>query len=231
MLNKMFESVLNIEGAYAINVKSFLICIGFALLAGLIIALGYMFKNRYTKSFVITLALLPAMVCVVIMAVNNSIGIGVAVAGAFSLVRFRSVPGSAKEILTIFLSMATGLIIGTGYVGHALLFTVIMVLVCVLYTLCGFSLQKSSNLYKTLAITVPEDLNYTDAFKDILGNYTTSSELIKVKTTNMGSLYKLTYNIVLKNANSEKALIDELRCRNGNLEISVFRQENTGNEL
>ncbi len=231
MLNKLFESVLNIEGTYAINVKDFLTCIGFALLAGFIIALGYMFKNKYTKSFVITLALLPAMVCVVIMAVNNSIGIGVAVAGAFSLVRFRSVPGSAKEILTIFLSMSTGLIIGTGYVGHALLFTVIMVLVYMLYTLFSSRLQKSSNLYKTLTITVPEDLNYSDVFKTVLEQYTSSNELIKVKTTNMGSLYKLTYNIVLKNADSEKKLIDELRCRNGNLEISIFRQENVGNEL
>jgi len=147
------------------------------------------------------------------------------------LVRFRSVPGSAKEIAIIFLAMATGLISGTGYLGYALMFSVIMTAVYVLYTFISSHTQKKDALYKTLSITVPEDLNYSEAFKDILSEYTKSYELIKVKTTNMGSLYKLTYNIVLKTSNSEKDFIDKLRCRNGNLEISIYRQENIGTEL
>lgn len=231
MLNDFFGSVLQIEGTYAIAIDAFLTCIGVSLLCGIIIALGYMFKSRYTKSFVMTLALLPAMVCIVIMTVNGNVGIGVAVAGAFGLVRFRSVPGSAKEIAIIFLAMASGLIAGTGYLGYALLFSAIMVVVYVLFSLLTFGSDKRASLYKTLTITVPEDLNYTDVFKDILAKYTNNCELVKVKTTNMGSLYKLTYNVILKKANSEKDFIDELRCRNGNLEISIFRQENIGNEL
>ncbi len=231
MLDKYFNSILKIEGTYAIDVKDFLTCIAISLLCGLIIALGYTVKNKYTSSFVITLSLLPAMVCVVILTVNGNVGMGVAVAGTFSLVRFRSVPGSAKEIAIIFLAMATGLISGTGYLGYALLFSVMMTAVYVLYSLIGSRPCKKDKLYKTLSITIPEDLNYSDAFKDILSQYTKSYELIKVKTTNMGSLYKLTYNIVLKKSDCEKELIDKLRCRNGNLEISIYRQENMTSEL
>lgn len=231
MLNKLFGSVLEIEGSYAINIKTFLTCIGISLLSGIIIAIGYMIKSRYTKSFVVTLALLPATVCVVIMAVNGNVGIGVAVAGAFSLVRFRSVPGTAKEIAIIFLAMATGLIAGTGYLGYSLLFALIMILFYSIYSLIIMHSGKNSELYKTLTITIPEDLNYSDVFEEILAEYTSNYELIKVKTSNMGSLYKLTYNIVLKKANTEKVFIDELRCRNGNLEISIFRQENFVTEL
>ncbi len=231
MLNKYLGSVLEIEGTYAIDIKVFLTCIAVSLLSGLIIAFGYMFKNKYTSSFVITLALLPAMVCVVIMTVNGNVGMGVAVAGAFGLVRFRSVPGSAREIAIIFLAMATGLISGTGYLGYALLFSVMMTAVYILYTIIGNRPGKRDALYKTLSITVPEDLNYSEAFKDLLSEYTKSHELVKVKTTNMGSLYKLTYNIVLKKCDSEKEFIDKLRCRNGNLEISIYRQESSGTEL
>lgn len=231
MLSKIFESVFEIEGIYAIDVKDFIICIAGSLLAGMIISLGYMFKAKYTKSFAITLALLPAMVCVVIMAVNSNIGIGVAVAGAFGLVRFRSAPGTAKEIAVIFLAMATGLIAGTGFLGHSLLFAIIMTIAYTALSGLNFGARKRASVYKTMMITVPEDLNYTDAFKDIIEEYTSSSELVKVKTANMGSLYKLTYDITLKKADSEKDFIDKLRCRNGNLEISIFRQENTGTEL
>ena len=231
MLDKIFGSVLDIQGTYAIDIKMFLICIGVSLLCGLIIALGYMIKTKYTNSFVMTLALLPAMVCVVIMTVNGNVGMGVAVAGAFGLVRFRSVPGSAKEIAIIFLAMATGLISGTGYLGYAVVFSILMTAVYALYSLLGSFNGKRYSLHKTLSITVPEDLNYTDAFKEILGEYTKSCELVKVKTTNMGSLYKLTYNIVLKKNNCEQEFIDKLRCRNGNLEISIYRQESIEAEL
>jgi len=190
-----------------------------------------MYRSRYTKSFVVTLAMLPAVVCVVIMMVNGNIGAGVAVAGAFSLVRFRSVPGTAKEISMIFLAMGSGLICGMGYLGFAILFTVIMCIISILYNHLDFGSKKNAAIYKTLNVTIPEDLDYTNVFEEVLSEYTNSCELIRVKTTNMGSLFRLTYNITLKDALKEKEMIDKLRCRNGNLEISISKQDTTVTEL
>ena len=198
---------------------------------GLVMAFAYMYRTRYTKSFVITLALLPAVVCVVIMLVNGNVGTGVAVAGAFSLVRFRSVPGTAKEICTLFLAMGAGLIAGMGYLGFAVLFTVIMCVIFVLYNCLDFGSKKNAATFKTFNITIPEDLDYTGVFDDIFAEYTRSHDLIRVKTTNMGSMFKLTYNVELTDATREKEMIDKLRCRNGNLEIAVSKQETVGTEL
>lgn len=197
---------------------------------GFFLSLIYMFKSRYTKSFVITLAMLPAIVAVVIMMVNGNVGAGVAVAGAFSLVRFRSVPGSAKEIGTIFLAMGAGLICGMGYLLYAIIFAGILGLVMLLLNLINLGKNKNCK-DKTLRITIPEDLNYEDAFTDIFQQYTGSFDLISVKTTNMGSLFKLNYHISLKDLSKEKEFIDALRCRNGNLEIAIARQEVNVNEL
>ena len=208
-----------------IAVSDFLICIGCSLVIGLILAFAYMVRTRYTKSFVATLAMLPAVVCVVIMMVNGNVGTGVAVAGAFSLVRFRSVPGTAKEIGALFLAMGAGLIAGMGYLGFAFLFAFILGGILVLYNCLSFGTQRRNSKYKTLRITVPEDLDYTGVFDDLFSQYTSSSELVTVKTTNMGSLFKLTYNISLRDPKIEKELIDALRCRNGNLEISISNQE------
>jgi len=194
-------------------------------------AFAYMYRTRYTKSFVITLALLPAVVCVVIMLVNGNVGTGVAVAGAFSLVRFRSVPGTAKEICTLFLAMGAGLIAGMGYLGFAVLFTVIMCVIFVLYNCLDFGSKKNAATFKTFNITIPEDLDYSGVFDDIFAEYTRSHDLIRVKTTNMGSMFKLTYNVELTDATREKEMIDKLRCRNGNLEIAVSKQETVGTEL
>ena len=139
------------------------------------------------------------------------------------MVRFRSVPGTAKEIGTIFLAMASGLMFGMGFIGYGILFTVIMCGVMLLLTVTGVGTHKKPSLDKTLRITMPEDLNYGDAFDDIFEKYTTNVETVTVKTTNMGSLYKITYNLTLKNQGDEKAFMDELRCRNGNLEIVMSR--------
>ncbi len=231
MLNSIFRGVFDTDMTSVIGISDFLLCIGCSLLIGLILAFGYMYRTRYTKSFIVTLALLPAVVCVVIMMVNGNVGAGVAVAGAFSLVRFRSVPGTAKEITMLFLAMGAGLITGMGYLGFALLFTIIMCLLSTLYNQLDFGAKKNAAAYKTLNITIPEDLDYTDVFEDILKTYTTSSELIRVKTTNMGSMFRLTYNLTLKDITKEKEMIDKLRCRNGNLEITVSRQETTVTEL
>ncbi len=231
MPDSVFKGLFDSNLTTVISVGDFLLCIVCSLLIGLIIALSYMYKTRYTKSFVVTLAILPAVVCIVIMMVNGNIGAGVAVAGAFSLVRFRSVPGTAKEIGTIFLAMGSGLISGMGYLGYAFLFTVVLCAVFMLYNRLDFGYKKNSAVYKTFNITIPEDLDYTGVFDDIFLKYTDSYELTYVKTTNMGSMFRLTYNIVLKKASSEKELIDKLRCRNGNLEITVSKQETTAAEL
>jgi uncharacterized membrane protein YhiD involved in acid resistance len=175
--------------------------------------------------------MLPAVVCIVIMMVNGNVGTGVAVAGAFSLVRFRSVPGTAREIGMLFVAMGAGLICGMGYLGYAFLFAAVMCLVVLIYNRLDLGAKKNADAYKTLNITIPEDLNYTDVFRDVLECYTKSWELARVKTTNLGSMYKLTYHITLRNPSKEKEMIDQLRCRNGNLEISVSRQETAAMEL
>lgn len=231
MLNNFFKGIFDNELTTTVSVPDFLLCLGFALGLGLITALAYMCRTRYTKSFVTTLALLPAVVCIVIMLVNGNIGAGVAVAGAFSLVRFRSVPGTAKEICMLFLAMGTGLITGMGYLGFAVIFTVIMCLMFMLYNRIDLGSKKNTAVYKTLTVIIPEDLNYTEIFDDIFEQYTKSQELVRVKTTNMGSLFKVTYNIVLRDPLKEKEMIDAMRCRNGNLEICISNQETITGEL
>lgn len=151
--------------------------------------------------------------------------------GAFSLVRFRSVPGTAKEIGVLFLAMGVGLIAGMGYLAFAALFTVIMCAVFMLYNRLDFGAKKNAQAYKTLTITIPEELDYAGVFDEIFAQYTVSYELMTVKTTNMGSLFRLTYHIVLRDPAGEKEMIDKLRCRNGNLEIIVSRQETASAEL
>lgn len=231
MLEKLFKGLFDTDLTTVISVKAFLLCLFVSLAVGAIMSLTYMYHTRYTKSFVVTLALLPAVVCIVIMMVNGNVGAGVAVAGAFSLVRFRSVPGTAKEICTLFLAMGAGLIIGMGYLAFAVLFTVLMCLMYLLYNRFDLGSEKRFALYKTVKITIPEDLDYSDVFEDIFRDYTTASNLVRVKTTNMGSMFRLTYNVTLKDASKEKEMIDKIRCRNGNLEISVSKQETVAAEL
>ncbi len=231
MLDNFFKGVLDTELANIISPIKFLLCIGCALLCGIILTLCYIFKSRYTRSFAATIAILPAIVAVVIMMVNGNIGAGVAVAGAFSLVRFRSATGTAREIAAIFLGMAAGLVCGMGYLGYALLVSVLLGLISLLYNIIGVKIKTKNNLLKTLRITIPEDLDYTDVFESIFVKYTTEHELMLIKTTNMGSLFRLTYHVTMKDVKNEKEFIDELRVRNGNLEISLSNQETTTAEL
>lgn len=230
-MENLFRGLFDSELTTVISVTDFMLCLGLSLVLGLIMAVSYMYRTRYTKSFVVTLALLPAVVCVVIMMVNGNVGTGVAVAGAFSLVRFRSVPGTAKEICALFLGMGAGLISGMGYLGFAVLFTLIMCGMFLLYDSLEFGAGNKKNLYKTLNVTIPEDLDYTGVFDDIFTEYTIEHNLSRVKTTNMGSLFRLTYDITLKDAAGEKEMIDKIRCRNGNLEITVSGQETSVSEL
>lgn len=231
MLESIFKGLFDTDMTRVISVWDFLLCLCASLLMGAILSASYAFRSRYTRSFLITLILLPAVVCVVIMMVNGNVGAGVAVAGAFSLVRFRSVPGSAKEITLLFLAMGAGLIAGMGYLAFAFLFTLLMSGISLLLNQLAFSRKSLAAKYRTLNITIPEDLNGSAVFDEILKTYTSAYELVRVKTTNMGSLFRLTYDITMKDAGKETELIDQLRCRNGNLEICISRQENTSMEL
>ncbi len=230
MLN-LFGSIFGSGSVSSISVGNFFICLAAALVSGVILAAAYTIRNRYTKSFAITVAVLPAVVCVVIMLVNGNIGAGVAVAGAFGLVRFRSAAGSAKEIVAIFIAMCSGLLAGMGYIAFAAVFTVIMAAILLFLNIAKIWNGKQPAKEKTLRITIPEDLNYTEVFDDLFKEYTASYETVSVKTANMGSMYKLKYNIVLKDVTKEKQFIDELRCRNGNLEIMISNREDPRDEL
>ena len=223
-------STMSTTTATSLSLVPFFCSVGAALGLGLLLALIYCFRSRYTKSFVVTLVTLPAIVAVVIMMVNGNIGAGVAVAGTFSLVRFRSVPGQARDIAFIFLSMAIGLVCGMGYLGYALLITAVLGGANLLLQLVGFG-GASTRLDRTIRITVPEDLDFVGLFDEVLDTYATSHELVSVKTTNMGSLYKLTYNVQLRDATHVRQLIDDLRCRNGNLEVAMTYQESLADEL
>ena len=223
----MFESIIETTST-TMNLIDLLLCTGVSLICGLGIGFLYMYKNIYNKSFVISLVLLPAIIQVVIMMVNGNLGTGVAVVGAFSLVRFRSIPGGAREIASIFLAMAIGLATGMGYVVYAVLFTMIIGGVSVLLYTSSFADHDA--LEKDLRITIPEALDYEGVFDDLFQQFTTRNELLKVKTTNMGSLYELQYHVHLRKGIVEKDFIDELRCRNGNLtiicgKVSVSKEE------
>ena len=229
MLNSIFLSIFTSTSESTISVAGFIICLAVSLVLGAFLSACCAYKSKSSKSFNLAIGLLPAAVCVVIMMVNGNVGAGVAVAGAFSLVRFRSAPGNGKDIVTIFLTMGCGLMLGMGYIAYAVLYTLIMGIVMLL---CNFIyLNKSCNAEKILKITIPEDLDYSGVFDDLFEKYTKKYETISVKTSNMGSLYKLKYNIILKDNANEKELIDALRCRNGNLEISISNQEVLTNEL
>lgn len=208
---------------------TYLICTAASLILGMAIAGIFMFRNTYSKGFIVTLALMPAIVQMVIMLVNGNLGTGVAVMGAFSLVRFRSVPGRAEEISSIFLAMAVGLATGMGYIGIAVVFVLIIGGANMALTASRFGEKSSSS--RVLRITIPESLDYTSIFDELFCQYLKKWELEQVKTSNMGSLYKLDYKVVLKDQKEEKKLIDDLRCRNGNLEIFLGRAMSIREEL
>lgn len=226
MFDTIFGNVLNLtsSGTTTLSLEGAIVCTIASLVFGILIALVYMVKNTYTKNFVMTLALLPAMVQIVIMLVNGNLGTGVAVMGAFSLVRFRSIPGSAREIGTIFLAMAIGLATGMGYIGYAAVFLIIIAIANLLLVFLSFGEKVTDE--KELKVTIPENLDYAEIFDDLFEKYTKKSELELVKTTNMGSMFELRYLVTFKEGMNEKEFIDAIRCRNGNLNISCGRVQN-----
>lgn len=226
MLSHLFYDIFTDT---AVDPVMMMLAIGVSLLLGLVIAKVYQFKTVYSKSFVMSLALLPTLIAIVIFLVNGSLGAGVAVMGAFSLIRFRSAPGGAKELVSIFLVMTIGIAIGMGYLVFATVFTLIMSLVMLLLEVVNFGQMKHS--MRQLTIVIPESLDYESIFDDIFNKAANHIELANVKTSDMGSLFKLKYIIQLNGRMTEKELIDALRTRNGNLEIAISRYITKENEL
>ena len=207
------------------------LCLGSALITGIVFAFMCYFRSKSTKSFLVATALLPMVVALVIILVNGNVGTGIAIAGAFSLVRFRSAPGTAKEISTIFISMATGLAFGIGYIAYGVIFALVAGLILILSEVLNIWNSKPVIKEKIVRITLPEDLDYSEIFDDIFEKYTTKYEVMKVKTTNMGSMFKVYYHITMKDVKQEKSMMDEIRCRNGNLEVAVQRVDYKKSEL
>lgn len=215
MFNSIIESTLTIQNV--------LICICVSLILGILIALIHMKTTKYNKNFIVTLALLPVLVQVVIMMVNGNLGTSVAVLGAFSLIRFRSIPGNSREITSIFFAMAIGLAVGMGQIYFAILLSaVISCLIIILYKTKFGEIKENSRFLK---IIIPEDLDYEEVFDEILKKYTKEYKLIEVKTTNMGSMFELKYEINLKN-NLSREFINDLRIRNGNMKIVLTHPVN-----
>ena len=226
MLDSLFTSVLTASTdstAAAMSGVDFFLCSAVSLVLGVAIAFIYMFKHSYSKSFVVTLALLPIIVQMVISLVNGNIGAGIAVMGVFNLVRFRSIPGSAKDIGSVFLAMAVGLATGMGYLALACVFTVIVAIANIVFVLSPLGSQMGERVERSLTVTIPEDIDYTNLFDDLFERFTSKHELVNTRTTNMGSLYKLEYLVTLKDARAEKTLLDAIRTRNGNLTVQCGR--------
>ncbi|MEI5992495.1 DUF4956 domain-containing protein [Candidatus Enterococcus mansonii] len=225
----MLSSLL-VESSVSLSFKQLLICIASSIVLGLLVSCVHMYRNVYSKNFVITLAVLPLLVQLVIMLVNGNLGTGVAVLGAFSLIRFRSVAGGAREITSIFWSMGIGLATGMGYVGYVVIYSLGITLFLLLLNTIHFG-EKQKATEREIKITIPEDLDYPDLFDDLFQHYTYSANLDSVKTTNMGSLYELRYRVLLKNRKDEKDLMDALRVRNGNLTIVSGKVSTNREEL
>jgi len=193
-----------------------------SIILGLVISLVYIKtnkKNGYSSNFPITLIMLPVIIAIIILLVGSNIATAFSLAGAFSIIRFRSAPGDPRDIAYVFFTLAVGLTCGMGYIGYAIIFTVILCTLMFILDLTKFGMSKTKLVQ--LKITVPEDLNYEDAFEEILSNYTNSWRIENIKTRDFGSLFELTYKINLKEDINQKKFLDYLRCRNGNLNISL----------
>lgn len=211
----MFDSIIN--SSVSFDFPGAMICILCSLILGIIIALAYKIQDKASKNFLVSLTVMPVIVQIVIMLVNGNLGAGVAIMGAFSLIRYRSAPGSAKEIAAVFLSMAIGICTGMGYVAFGAVMTLIICGVLILFS--KTALLGKSGSEKQLKVTIPENLDYSGIFDDIFEKYTLANSLEKVKTVNLGSMYELVYRITEKDEKQEKQMLDEIRCRNGNLTV------------
>lgn len=220
----MFTNILTTTTGEALSTSGAITCIVLSVVLGLVISLIYIFsdrKKKYSSHFAFSLAILPVIVCVVIMVVGSDIARAISLGGVFALVRFRSVPGDSKDITNVFFAMVVGLSCGMGYAYLAVVVTIVVGLIYFVLNFTQYGVRRCET--KQLRITVPENLNFNGAFDDLFGEYTTNVELERIKTTNLGTLYELTYNIDMKKDVDEKAFIDSLRCRNGNLNIILCK--------
>ena len=215
----MFSSIIGSQG---LTLNSTLICTGVSFGLGLLLATAYIMQGNHSKTFVVSLSVIPILVQAIIIMVNGNIGTGVAVAGTFSLIRFRSYPGTARDITAILCAMLIGLASGMGYIGFGFMITLVFCVLSVILT--KLPLDFSDKESRELKITIPESLEYNDVFADIFSSYTKAITLDRVRTTNMGTMFELTYTITQSAPGKEKQFIDELRCRNGNLPISINRR-------
>ena len=229
LLKSIFSKTVEGVDITSIEAVDVFICIGVAIALGLIIACCYMYKNEYSRNLIISISIMPVIVAVLIMLVSGSIGAAIAVGGVFALTRFRSAQGTSREITQILLAMATGLTIGLGYIFIAILLVVVVEAMCIIFTLTRFGDANSKR--RTLKVTIPEELDYNELFDDLFNKYTNRAVLIKVKLKNLGTLFQLTYDIMLKDVAQEKQFIDELRVRNANLDILCSRVITNSDEL
>lgn len=224
----MLESIF-VEATTTISLLDCFICIIVAIVLGGIISFTHKLTTKATPNFLLTLAILPTLVQVVILLINGNLGTSLAVAGAFSLIRFRSMPGNSKEIISVFWAMAIGLALGMGYIIYSIIITIIVAILVIVLSKVVYKVQNMSE--RKLKIVIPENLDYEEVFDDIFEKYTNKIELIKVKTTNMGSMYELVYMVNMKLDQKEKDFMDEIRCRNGNMLVMLERQELSEVEL
>lgn len=213
----MFNSIFN-EATNGIDLFTVSICSLVSIILGFLIAIVYKKTEKGSKYFLTSLTILPLIVQSIIMLVNGNLGMAVAISGSFSLIRFRSIAGRSKEIITVFLAMTIGVATGMGYVFFAAFITVAALLLMFLINISNIFEQTEE---KILKITIPENLDYTDMFDDIFKKYLDKVSLEQVKTVNMGSLFDLSYNVSLKKNINEKEFIDEIRIRNGNLKVML----------
>lgn len=212
----MFSSIFN-SSSTGLDVTTVLICAGVALILGVAISFTHLKTSQTTKGFLTTLAVLPLLVMAVMIMINGNLGTSIAILGAFSLIRFRSIQGRAKDLLSVFFAMMVGLALGMGHILFAVVISIVAIIAIVLFSYTHF-LEPNQN-ERVLKIVIPEDLDYDDVFKDVFEKYTVEARLVKMKTVNMGSLYKLTYDIRLKNGAKEKQLLDDIRVKNSNLKV------------
>lgn len=212
MFNTIFDST-----ATGLDIKTALICAGVSLVLGLAIAITHMKTSQTTKGFLITLTVLPLLVMAVMIMINGNLGTSIAILGAFSLIRFRSIQGRAKDLLFVFFAMMVGLALGMG---HALFATVITAIGIVAILFFSYThILEPDRRERVLKVIIPEDLDYEDVFTDVFKKYTSRTHLVKMKTMNMGSLYKLTYEVRLKHGVKEKEFLDDIRVKNCNLKV------------
>lgn len=224
----MLESILSSSVA-SISMQNCIICIVAAIILGGVISITHKLTTKTTPNFLVTLTLLPVLVQVVILLVNGNLGTSLAVAGAFGFIRFRSMPGNSKEIISVFWAMAIGLALGMGYIAFAVLITIIVAILMIVLNKVVINSKNSCD--RKLKIVIPENMDYEEVFNDIFKKYTTSAVLLKSKTTNMGSMYELVYEVKMKQNQKEKSFLDEIRCRNGNMLVTLERQEISEVEL